>query len=59
MNSKESCEKILSKLRSYKVGRYNITTIKLTNSTLSDKYRDFIELFVNKTLEETLLAHQH
>ena len=35
----------------------NLATIKLINSIISDKYRDFTELFVNETLEETLLAH--
>ena len=28
------------------------------NSTISDKYRDFTELFVDKTSEEALSAHQ-
>ena len=36
----------------------NLATIKLTNSTLSEEYRDFTELFVNKASEETLSAHQ-
>ena len=36
----------------------NLTTIKLMNSTLSEEYRDFVKLFVNKTPEETLSAHQ-
>ena len=36
----------------------NLTTIKLINSTLSEEYRDFTELFVNETSEETLSAHQ-
>ena len=36
----------------------NLATIKLMNSTLSEEYRDFMKLFVNKTLEETLSAHQ-
>ena len=36
----------------------NLTTIKLTNNILSDKYRDFMKLFVNETSEKTLLAHQ-
>ena len=36
----------------------NLATIKLTNSTLSEEYRDFTELFVNETSEETLSAHQ-
>ena len=35
----------------------NLTTIKLMNSTILDKYRDFTELFADETLEETLLAH--
>ena len=36
----------------------NLATIKLINSMLLDEYRDFVKLFVNKTLEETLSAHQ-
>ena len=36
----------------------NLATIKLMNSTLSEEYRDFVKLFVNKTPEETLSAHQ-
>ena len=36
----------------------NLATIKLTNSTLSEEYRDFMKLFADKTSEETLLAHQ-
>ena len=36
----------------------NLVTIKLTNSTLLEEYRDFTELFVNKTSEKTLSAHQ-
>ena len=35
----------------------NLATIKLINNIISDEYRDFIELFVNKISEETLLAH--
>ena len=35
----------------------NLATIKLMNSTLSEEYRDFVKLFVNETLEETLSAH--
>ena len=35
----------------------NLTTIKLMNSTLSEEYRDFIKLFVDKTSEETLSAY--
>ena len=36
----------------------NLATIKLTNNTLSEEYRDFVKLFVDETSEETLLAHQ-
>ena len=36
----------------------NLTTIKTTNSTISDEYRDFIKLFADEALEEALLAHQ-
>ena len=36
----------------------NLTTIKLMKSIISDEYWDFIKLFVNKVLEETLSAHQ-
>ena len=35
----------------------NLATIKLTNSTLSEEYRDFTELFVNEASEEALSAH--
>ena len=35
----------------------NLVTIKLTNSAILDEYRDFIKLFINETLEETLSAH--
>ena len=35
----------------------NLVTIKLTNSMLSEEYRDFAELFVNEASEETLSAH--
>ena len=35
----------------------NLVTIKLINSIISDKYRDFTELFTDETLEETLWAH--
>ena len=35
----------------------NLATIKLMNSMLSEKYKDFIKLFVNEASEETLLAH--
>ena len=35
----------------------NLATIKLINSIILDEYRDFTELFVNETLEETLSAH--
>ena len=36
----------------------NLATIKLTNSILSEEYRDFTELFADETSEETLSAHQ-
>ena len=36
----------------------NLVTIKLTNSTLSEEYRDFVKLFINKASEEALSAHQ-
>ena len=36
----------------------NLTTIKLINSIILDEYRDFIELFADETLEETLLTYQ-
>ena len=36
----------------------NLATTKLTNSIISDEYKDFMKLFVNEVLEETLLAHQ-
>ena len=36
----------------------NLTTIKLTNSIISDKYWDFMKLFANEVLKETLSAHQ-
>ena len=36
----------------------NLATIKLTNSTLLKEYKDFVKLFVNKTSEKTLSAHQ-
>ena len=36
----------------------NLATIKLTNSTLSEEYRDFMKLFADKASEETLSAHQ-
>ena len=36
----------------------NLATIKLINSTLSEEYRDFAELFVNEAPEEALSAHQ-
>ena len=36
----------------------NLTTIKLMNNTVSEKYRDFAELFADETSEETLSAHQ-
>ena len=36
----------------------NLATIKLTNSILSEEYRDFTELFADETSEETLLAYQ-
>ena len=35
----------------------NLATIKLTNSILSEEYRDFVKLFVNEASEEALLAH--
>ena len=35
----------------------NLATIKLINSTLLDKYRDFTELFADKISEEILSAH--
>ena len=35
----------------------NLATIKLINSILSEEYRDFTELFVDKTSEEALSAH--
>ena len=35
----------------------NLATIKLMNSTLSEEYRDFTELFMNEASEETLSAH--
>ena len=35
----------------------NLTTIKLTNSTLSEEYRDFMKLFVDEASEKTLSAH--
>ena len=36
----------------------NLATIKLTNSTLSEEYRDFMKLFADETSEEALSAHQ-
>ena len=35
-----------------------MATIKLMNSTLSEEYRDFTELFADEASEETLSAHQ-
>ena len=35
----------------------NLTTIKLTNSIISEEYKDFKKLFADKVSEETLLAH--
>ena len=29
------------------------------NNIILDEYRDFVELFVDKTLEETFLVHQY
>ena len=36
----------------------NLITIKLTNSTISEEYKDFMKLFADETLKETLSAHQ-
>ena len=36
----------------------NLATIKLMNSTLSEKYRDFTELFADEAPEKALSAHQ-
>ena len=36
----------------------NLAITELMNNTISDEYRDFTELFADKTSEETLLAHQ-
>ena len=36
----------------------NLATIKLTNSTLLEEYRDFVKLFADEASEETLSAHQ-
>ena len=35
----------------------NLTTITSTNNVILDKYQDFTKLFIDKTLEETLLAY--
>ena len=35
----------------------NLATIKLMNSIISEEYRDFVKLFADETLEETLSAH--
>ena len=35
----------------------NLVTIKLMNNIISDEYKDFAELFMNETSEETLSAH--
>ena len=35
----------------------NLATIKLINNILLEEYRDFIKLFADEALKETLLAH--
>ena len=35
----------------------NLATIKLINSIILDEYKDFTELFADKTSEETLSVH--